>query len=593
MTASVSGKKVCMAARCVLAVLSAVAACMVTPVTAMAESPFGPLNDLLALGQGGGQTPNSVPVQKPSAPPIEATPRARCGAGSKPEPDMQGRVPAGSATNGLWCNVKLLAHQGTSGGFKVYRYADGAGHECAYYDTALLFPMNTFNVNSSGVGGAVLDMSNPSKPVQTDTLTEPPMLSPHESLNLNTARGLLAAVDGNPSTEPGLVSIYDVHRDCRHPVHTYTGLIARLGHESGFSQDGKTFYATSTAFQAITAIDVTDPYAPHAIWQGNVFSHGMSLSDDGNRAYIADPNGRNMLILDTSEIQARQPDPQAREISRITWDRASIPQNAIPFTSHGKPYVLEFDEYNASTLDPTGSGDMVGAGRIFDTSDLKAPKIVSNLRLAINNPEDHKKYGSDPGAQGSGGGAQGYAAHYCNIDSQTNPHFAACSFIASGLRLFDISDVNAPKEVGYFVPPVHAKTENQGTASAYAMSMPAFIPERNEIWFTDGTSGFYVLRMVNSIAPANSSPLPSTSICLSKRRFTIHLYHPNGDPLRSARVYVDGKRVKVRGGAKRLRALIDLRGFKKKTVTVRIFGVTRSGKRVRDTRRYHTCRPGH
>jgi len=375
----------------------------------------------------------------------------------------------------------------------------------------------------------------------------------------------------------------------------YSAPIARLGHESGFSPDGKTFYAAGTAYKSITAIDLTDPKAPHVVWQGQVQSHGMTISPDGNLAYIANPNTEfgDMDILDISQIQARKPDPQARFVSRTTWDRVSIPQNAIPFTSHGKPYVLEFDEYNASTLDPTGDGDMVGAGRIFDTSDLRAPKIVSNLRLAINNPEDHKKYGSDPGAQGSGGGAQGYAAHYCNIDSQTNPHFAACSFIASGLRLFDISDVNAPKEVGYFVPPVQAKFENQGAASAYAMSMPAFIPERNEIWFTDGTSGFYVLRMVPSIAPAHSSPLPSTTICLSKRRFTIHLYHPNGDPLRSARVYVDGKRVKVRGGAKRLRALIDLRGFKKKTVTVRIFGVTRSGKRIRDTRRYHTCRPGH
>ena len=89
-----------------------------------------------------------------------------------------------------------------------------------------------------------------------------------------------------------------------------------------------------------TAVDVTDPSAPHAIWQGAITSHGMSLSEDGNRGYIADPGG-NMLILDTSEIQARKPDPHTREISRLTWASASIPQNAIPFTVHGKPYVLE------------------------------------------------------------------------------------------------------------------------------------------------------------------------------------------------------------------------------------------------------------
>src|SRR4051794_4113486 len=392
MNKSLAGKKAAMLLRTVCAVVMAAAALTVAPATSFAAGPFGPLNDLAALGQGVGDTPDQAPVQKPAAPPMDAVPRPNCGPGSKPEPSIQGRVPAGSATNGLWCNVTLLSHQGTSGGFKVLRYVDGAGHECAYYDTALLFPMNAFNLNSSGVGVAVLDMSDPKHPKQTDTLTEPPMLSPHESLNLNTQRGLLAAVNGNPATYPGLVSIYDVHQDCRHPVHDYTGLLAKLGHESGFSQDGKTFYATATAYNTITATDVTDPKNPHDVWQGNIFSHGMSLSDDGNRAYIADPNGRDMAIVDTSQIQARKPDPTVKEISRITWDRASIPQNAIPFSENGHPYVLEFDEYNASTLG-SGSPDDVGAGRIIDISDEKAPHIVSNLRLQIDQPKEHAQYG--------------------------------------------------------------------------------------------------------------------------------------------------------------------------------------------------------
>ena len=512
------------------------------PVSAFAEGPFGPLNDLLALGQGGGQTPATVPIQKPPAPPMDATPRAQCGPGSKPEPDIQGRVPAGSATDGLWCNVKLLSTQGTSGGFKVYRYVDPAGHECGFYDTALLFPLNALNFNSSGVGVAVLDMSDPTKPVQTDTLTEPPMLSPHESLNLNTKRGLLAAVNGNPATEPGLVSIYDVSRDCRHPEHDYTGLIARLGHESGFSEDGKTFYATATAYNNIAAIDVTDPKAPHVVWLGNEFSHGMSLSNDGNRAYIADPNGHDMAIFDTSEIQARKPDPQVREISRITWDRASIPQNAIPFTSNGKPYVLEFDEYNAGTLSPAGNPDDVGAGRIIDISDEKAPRIVSNLRLQVNQPADHAAAGGDPGAMGQlNGGAQGYAAHYCNIPTRVDPKIVACSFIASGLRLFNIEDVTHPREIGYFVAPTKAKPENGYEASDFAMSMPAFAPERHEVWFTDGASGFYALHVDDSVWPSSSAPTAAPTACA--RTFTLTL--PRGTTARSVRATQSGKRVRI------------------------------------------------
>ena len=457
-------------------------------------------NDLLALGQGAGQTPDKVPTVRRAEPPLVATPLAKCGPGSRPEPGIDGRVPAGSGVNGLWCNMTEIAHQGTSGGFKVFRYVDQQGHVCAFYDTALLFPTNAVNAAGPSLGVAVLDMTDPSHPVQTDTLTELPMMTPHESLNLNTTRGLLAAVNGNPATEPGLVSIYDVHADCRHPVLDSTSLVARFGHESGFSPDGKTFYATSTALPSITAIDVTDPKHPQAIWQGNILAHGMTLSDDGNRAYVADPTGGDMLILDTSQIQARDPNPQAKEISRLTWGSASIPQNAIPFTENGHPYVLEFDEYTQGTLSPTGDRNAVGAARIIDISDETKPFVVANLRLQVDQPADHQAAGSDPGTTSP---AQGYAAHYCNIPRGPNPKIVACSFIASGLRVFDISDLLHPKEIGYFVAPTTPSTETGYSESDYAMSQPTFDVARHEIWYTDGGTGFYVVRVDNGVWPGS------------------------------------------------------------------------------------------
>jgi hypothetical protein len=460
---------------------------------------LAPLNDLLALGQAGGQTPEKAPIMRNVEPPLVATPRAQCRPGSRPEPGIQGRVPAGSATLGLWCNATLLSHQGTSGGFKVHRYVDAQGHECAYYDTALLFPMNAVNLSGPSLGVAVLDMSNPARPVQTETLRELPMMSPHESLALNPKRGLLAAVLGNPSTYPGLVSIYDVHADCRHPVLQSTALVARFGHESGFAPDGKTFYASGTAVDAITAIDVTDPKHPDAIWHGNIRAHGMSLSNDGNRAYVADPDGGDMLILDTSQIQARTPDPQAREISRLTWASASIPQNAIPFTARGKPYVLEFDEYTAGTTNQGGDQHAVGAARIIDISDERRPRVISNLRLQVNQPADHAAAAGDPGAQSP---VQGYAAHYCNLSSRVDPKVVACSFIASGLRVFDISRLDAPKEIAYYVAPTKAAIENGFQASDFAMSQPSLIPARREVWFSDGTSGFYAVRIDKAVWPS-------------------------------------------------------------------------------------------
>src|SRR4051812_2370233 len=514
---------------------------------AVAFGQGNPLNDLFALGQGGGETPPAVAVEKPAEPPFVATPPAKCGPGSHEQPGVDGRVPEGSAKDGLNCNVKLLGHQGTEGGFKVLRYVDGHGRECAFYDTTLLFPLNALNPGAGSSGVAVLDMTDPSDPSQTDTLSAAPMLSPHESLNLNQKRGLLAAVNGNPATAPGFVAIYDVSDNCRHPVLQSETPVARLGHESGFSEDGKTFYATSTAFQAITAIDVTDPKSPHAIWQGNVYSHGMSLSDDGNRAYIADPKG-NMLILDTSQIQARKENPTTREVSRLTWNAASIPQNAIPFTEHGHPYVLEFDEYTQQTLNPGGDPDQVGAGRIIDIADETKPVVIANLRLQINQPKEHGE-ATAAGDPGTNNPAQGYAAHYCNIPTRVDPKIVACSFIASGLRLFDISDLTHPREIGYYVAPPAPRSENGEQGSDFAMSQPAFVPERREVWFSDGTSGFYALRVAKSVWPG------------AAKRGVRCAEHP-----RSKRVRLQ------RGRRTRIRALVTKDGKRMRGVTVRLRG---------------------
>jgi hypothetical protein len=566
-------------------VATTIAGALLVPAQSLAQGPLGPLNDLFALGQGTGQTPDRVPTVRRAEPPVVATPRAHCGPGSKPEPGIQGRVPAGSATNGLWCNITLLSHQGASGGFRTYRYIDVHGRECAFYDTALLFPLNAFNAGGPSLGVAVLDMSDPAHPVQTDTLTELPMLSPHESLNLNAKRGLLAAVNGNPATYPGLFSIYDVHEDCRHPVLQSTALVARFGHESGFSEDGKTYYATATALQAITAIDVTDPKHPHAIWQGNVLSHGMSLSNDGSRAYIADPRDHSMLILDVSEIQARKPNPQAREISRLTWDPYSIPQNAIPFTSHGHPYVLEFDEYDESTLNPGGDPDGVGAGRIVDVADESKPHVVSDLRLQVDQAADHAAAKNDPGGSGA---PQGYAAHYCNIPTRADPTLVACSFISSGLRVFDISDVTAPKEVAYFVAPTHDEIENGYEASDFAMSQPAFIPERRELWYSDGTSGFYALRLPESVWPSAATQAIAGT-CASSKRYTVKVKLPRHAKVRSIRATLGGKKVKVSKRKGSLRIVVNMKGLPLHPVQLVVRVKLRGGKTIRRARTFRPC----
>ncbi|MFT4745777.1 MAG: hypothetical protein ACI9AD_001633, partial [Nitriliruptoraceae bacterium] len=58
-------------------------------------------------------------------------------------------------------------------------------------------------------------------------------------------------------------------------------------------------------------------------------------------------------------------------------------------------------------------------------------------------------------------------------------------------------------------------------ASNWAMSAPAFAPERDEIWFTDAFQGFYAVRLTNGAWPefvrpavasfAGSAPAPTAA----------------------------------------------------------------------------------
>jgi YVTN family beta-propeller protein len=519
------------------------------------------------------------------APP--ATPRADCGPGSRPAPGLQGRVTADAPADGYTCNTELVGHEGHAGGFKVERFVDRAGHQCAYYDTTLLFPVQAIQqLQDQATGVAVVDMTDPAHPVRTATLETPAMQTPHESLLVNERRGLLAAVMGNPTTYPGFVDIYDLNADCRHPELQSSLPVGLLGHESGFAPDGKTFYATSLFSGTVTAVDVTNPKVPVTLWVGNYPSHGFTLSDDGNRGYVAGLN-TGLMVLDTSQIQARRPNPQVTTISTLRWPVMTIPQVAIPVRLGGKPALVEVDEFSTDAQNssfPAANGQIVGAARIIDISDEKAPKVMSDMRLEVNQPEHRAEIAGDPGASSP---VQGYAAHYCNVPQEDDPPIVACSFINSGLRVFDIRDPYHPREVAYFVAP--PSPSPSGERSDYAMSKPSFDVARHEVWYADGNSGLYAVRLTNGAWPAAGTTSGGTDTgatrCKRVRRAVVmrvprHLRHAKG--------VVNGRHVKVQR-LKHHRVRLTLRHVRKATALVKVTGRVGYGRWMRKTHRYRVC----
>lgn len=392
-----------------------------------------------------------------------AVPRAQCQAGSLPETGLQGDVPADDRTNGrseqgYRCNMSLVgSYPGRGGGITSATF-----DHCSY--TSSFFPGNLIGSDS---GVQVLDVSDPTKPKPTVTLTEPAMLGgTWESLKINAERKLLAATAVPAGVGAAYFSIYDIS-DCAHPRLLNPGAGTNLGmplpimsHEGGFSPDGNTYWASGVTGGLLSAIDVSNPADPKVIWQGltGLTSHGFGITSDGNRLYLSVLAG--FTVLDTSAVQRRDPNPQVPHIGRVFWSDGQATQHTIPVTYDGAPFVF--------TVDEAGSGGV----KLLDMTNEKAPEVTSKIKLEINLPQNaSKNLGSS-----MGGSLFAYEAHYCAADRPVNPTALACSWISSGIRIFDVRDPRGIREIAYYNPPALKGHNLQLTNSPHALASIIGVP---------------------------------------------------------------------------------------------------------------------
>jgi hypothetical protein len=483
--------------------------------------------------------------------------RATCGPGSQPESPgaLQGEVlvadrDSGRSLKPYTCNMELVGNDpgpGTSWQHTWY------GH-CAYYDTKF----------QSNLGVQVIDVSDPARPRTATTLTSTAMIDPWESLSVNEPRGLLAGVFTANLYGPMFFDVYDVKQDCAKPELISSLPVNTVGHEGDWAPDGQTYYGSGGP--GVTAIDVTDPAAPRPIAEIPVQTHGLSISDDGNRAYLAtlaSGGGNGMTIVDTSQIQSRAPAPVTPTIGTVTWTDGFAAQHTVPITIKGHPYILFVDEGGLTTVP--------GAARI------------------IPDRQDKRDESADSGF--------GYDAHYCGVDRRVDPTIVVCSMFESGERVFDVRDVMHPKEIAYYNPGGTGEPPKPGTqdsrdpsSSGYPSARPRVIPERAEIWFTDQNKGFHVVRFTNGVWPFRSSEtpaqlgLPQAKRCLEAKRVRFRLKRTG----RQAVIYLNGKRVKrLRGKALRRPITVNLPAGRHSVV--RVVVTTRKGKRITQTKEYTRC----
>jgi hypothetical protein len=481
--------------------------------------------------------------------PVAAVPRALCGLGDRPESALQGQVPAfmrASGFHGFNCNLQLIGQsRGDGANWQSAEFKDRAGHICAYHGTAFT------TANRTNLGAPVIDITNAANPTPTSYLVSISMLDPWESLKVNTQRQLLAADNAHNGAGGPEVDIYDVSIDCRQPqllasvaVGTGTdgGAVAPvIGHEGSWAPDGLTYYGGSPGQRIYYAVDAANPRAPKLISTfanpiPGALTHGLSISDDGTRAYlttlslpgptdfqnpnIAPQNG--LMIVDVSDIQARRANPQWRVISTFLFTDGSIAQHTIPVRIGGKPYVIFVDEAGTGGITLAGWQASCAAGlppfpmaRIIDISDEANPSQVSRVGL-----ETHTAKGCHLVLPDLVGLATfTYGSHYCSVDNRQNATTLACGYFNSGIRVFDIRNPLQPREIAYYNP-AGVTTASPGSNHAFrgggwvaggpdwCNAQVHLDAERGTLWTTCQDNGLLMLKFTNNAWPFPESSTP-------------------------------------------------------------------------------------
>jgi hypothetical protein len=455
---------------------------------------------------------------------------AQCAPGDRQEPALQGQVPqserlSGAAAPGYWCNLELV------GGFDSRAHAAFDTYKnCAYY------PDNESVDVAAGV--IVLDVSDPEHPINTAYLTSRAMRSAGESLRVNQARGLLVAnyyswigspqptysADGPPESTEILrtLAVYDVSHDCAHPrLLADVVMPSAYGHEGCFQPDGMVYYMSARTF---TPVDLSDPAHPRQMtepWQSfeplPTVAHGCSISDDGTHAHLTDAFNNQMLIVDTSQVQAHVAQPALRAVGRFPTP-TELEQSTVAVTYGGRRYVVLFTEAKYPPKVCVPGEPNFGFPRIIDVSDDAHPVEVSKLQTEVVLPENCDQVAADFTVQRRGvergdpfnlglSGVFGYDSHYCTPDRLQDPTILACAQLGSGLRVWDIRDPFTPREIAYY---------NTGTAGGsdlaldWAFARPVIRRDLGQVWWTTFAEGFHVARFRDGVWPfANSDPCPS------------------------------------------------------------------------------------
>lgn len=225
--------------------------------------------------------------------------------------------------------------------------------------------------------------------------------------------------------------------------------------------------------------------------------HGPAIiSADGKTAYAG--YGRAVVILDISDISK----PKLLGQLNISPPFGGIPaHDVLPIP--GKNLLFVHGEATGGGDEPNGPKACSGAittAAMIDIKDPTKPYLMSIFPRPM--PPKGASY-ADFCDKGGRFGPHNTNLEYHLPDVEKQADLIYLTYFNAGLRIYDIKNPRAPREVGWFIPP--APTKRHGPLpydKLVSQTEDVLVDTRGNIYITDKNWGIFILRYTGPGEPA-------------------------------------------------------------------------------------------
>jgi hypothetical protein len=241
-------------------------------------------------------------------------------------------------------------------------------------------------------------------------------------------------------------------------------------------------------------VDIADPTKPTKVSHfaleeqkkavpkvaGKFSLHGPAHIE-ADRAYLPYGDGGG-IILDLSDIT------NPRMISQLAFRGITASQGIHTFLPMPRRKIALI---NDEAIRERGDENLNLAG-IVDISNEQQPRLISLFPLPEPPPESGLKNFYE-----KGGRFGPHNHHHPNHQAclQDRDDVAYLTYFNAGLRIYDIRDARAPKEIGYFVPPDPTMRIGTKPSQLVGQTEDVLVDRRGCIYVSDKNLGIYVLRL--------------------------------------------------------------------------------------------------